>query len=397
MKKILSVLILSVLLLSSASAETIRQQVGAPEHLTLEPFHTATGISSFVIDAVVEVPDVENVKIYEYISQYVPEKTVLAFANAIGINITKVSFDEKYTFAEGEIISFHYDKNSHSLAVNNTIYAGKYPEGYMQYRKLNNKVGYDVVRNENMLSVIGDCAEDTSYPFEAAKALACEVVAAFSPEQQLGLAGVAQGFQNLTAAQIEKLNNPNYKGTKPKAFVYGGYMFLFHQLVDGIPIIITSEYGNDTEFNYSSPAERLCMVVSEGQVVSLRLDAMGKVGEVKQESCELLDFAVVLDIAQKILPLKHASKENIPSGTPQTTTSIDYTIDRITFGYMRVLVQGHPNTFELIPVWDFFGNELYRGVFEGKRLLESYSNRMDQSYLTINAMNGAVIDRAYGY
>ncbi len=391
MRKIVLILMMHVLLLSTASAETIRQQVNAPEHLTLEPFQTTTGLSNFMIDAAVEIPDVENVKIYAYNSQYIPEDTVLAFANAIGINIKKVSYDEKYAYANNESNSFIYHKNGHFLAANQSIYDKEYYTGYIQYQKLNNKISYDSLRGQVMYPLDGDCAADTTYPFADAKALACEVVAAFAPQMKLGIYGVADGYQNLTNAQIEKLNDPNYKGIKPKAHVYGGYTFLFYQEVDSIPITITGDAGFDHEFCYFLSSEHLSITVSEGQVVSMRLDANGKLGEVKQESCELLDFASVLEIAKKILPLKYVTREY------DEVVSWVYSIDRVVFGYMRVMVAGQPNTFELIPVWDFMGNDVLS--IEDKKGNASQSSwyRMDQSLLTINAMTGTVIDRELGY
>ncbi len=398
MKKTMSILILSILLFSAAGAETIRQQVGAPEHLTLEPFQTATGLCTFVIDATVEVPDVENVKTYAYASQGISEESALALVRVLGITgVKKVSFDEEFTMLQDDYASFSYTKNSHFLVIRNINYGGKYTQGSIQYKKLNNKIGYDSMRGELVTKFEGDCAEDTSYPFADARALACEIAAAFAPELQLGLAGIATGFQNLTDQQRSQLNDPNYKGTKPKMHVYGGYSFLFHQVIDGIPIIITNSQGIDTEFNYTLFPERLCMVISEGKVVSMDMNATGKLGAVKRESCELLDFATVLGIAQKILPLQYATDGIYPSGTPQTTTSIDYTIDRITFGYMRVMVKDQPNSFELIPVWDFFGNRLYLGVYDNKTPLKYYYPTQDRSYLTINAMDGTVIDRWLGY
>ena len=50
----------------------------------------------------------------------------------------------------------------------------------------------------------------------------------------------------------------------------------------------------------------------------------------------------------------------------------------------------------LVPVWDFFGTRKTETEYDG----ESYSDTTDYptwSYLTINAVDGSIIDRSLGY
>lgn len=58
--------------------------------------------------------------------------------------------------------------------------------------------------------------------------------------------------------------------------------------------------------------------------------------------------------------------------------SVHYAVSKITLGYMRVRSMNAPDTYELIPVWDFFEGEF-------------------DSLLTVNAIDGTIIDRDYGY
>jgi hypothetical protein len=48
----------------------------------------------------------------------------------------------------------------------------------------------------------------------------------------------------------------------------------------------------------------------------------------------------------------------------------------------------------LIPVWDFRGYEYVSGDIEGSYLVESNGYK---SFLTINAIDGSIIDRSSGY
>ena len=57
-------------------------------------------------------------------------------------------------------------------------------------------------------------------------------------------------------------------------------------------------------------------------------------------------------------------------------------IDRIELGLMRVYEQNNLDTGVIVPVWDFYGK--INGKSEG-------------TYLTINAVDGSIIDRVGGY
>ncbi|MBR6861504.1 MAG: hypothetical protein IKM73_09300, partial [Acidaminococcaceae bacterium] len=61
----------------------------------------------------------------------------------------------------------------------------------------------------------------------------------------------------------------------------------------------------------------------------------------------------------------------------------------IRLGYLRVMRPDQPDMLTLIPVWDFYGTVTFNGSF--------IQNWACHSWLTINAIDGTVIDRQYGY
>jgi hypothetical protein len=70
---------------------------------------------------------------------------------------------------------------------------------------------------------------------------------------------------------------------------------------------------------------------------------------------------------------------------------------------MRVAQKDNPHEFLLIPVWDFYGYvELaYNNQSESQYVLDennmhNYRNHR-YSFLTINAIDGSIIDRSLGY
>ena len=75
----------------------------------------------------------------------------------------------------------------------------------------------------------------------------------------------------------------------------------------------------------------------------------------------------------------------------QATAS--FQIRTVKLGYMRVHEKGNVREGELIPVWDFFGEET---IFYDQT--EPYAEAGPyKSLLTINAVDGTVIDRGLGY
>lgn len=84
----------------------------------------------------------------------------------------------------------------------------------------------------------------------------------------------------------------------------------------------------------------------------------------------------------------------------ENAKDLTYKIDRIVFGYTRIYEpQSDSRSGMLVPAWDFFGS--YEGTYkEGKEEGRSEDFRDTtryESYLTINAIDGSVIDRGLGY
>ena len=74
-----------------------------------------------------------------------------------------------------------------------------------------------------------------------------------------------------------------------------------------------------------------------------------------------------------------------------------FNIDCIVLGYARIYEPStDAHTGLLVPVWDFFGSRKIDSEYDG----ETYSDTTDWptwSFLTINAVDGSIIDRSLGY
>lgn len=86
-------------------------------------------------------------------------------------------------------------------------------------------------------------------------------------------------------------------------------------------------------------------------------------------------------IKQKYIPFQQTT-------TSQAEPEFLYLIDTIEFGYMQIASQDESDEYLLVPVWDFWGVESY----DDEALLRTH-----HSYLTVNAIDGSIIDRTIGY
>ena len=92
---------------------------------------------------------------------------------------------------------------------------------------------------------------------------------------------------------------------------------------------------------------------------------------------KLLPFENILAIARQTLPLKYQVEE--------VRGESHLFVYRIALGYMAAL-QRDTLEFALTPVWNFYGHDVPEDVHVGCRPL-----------LTVNAVDGTVIDLEYGY
>ena len=60
---------------------------------------------------------------------------------------------------------------------------------------------------------------------------------------------------------------------------------------------------------------------------------------------------------------------------------------------MRIMRQDKPGEYLMVPVWDFIGNR--ETIYDGQS--QGWLPFGDQSYVTINAIDGSVVHRDWGY
>ena len=172
----------------------------------------------------------------------------------------------------------------------------------------------------------------------------------------------------------------------------------------GIPCYAyTTDHGSDTAMQsagvdmYSEQMfpESIEINVRDGKVISVNWSNAIEVIKVENENVTLLPFSEILNYFKKqVFRTFYLDPE--PGEDQNITTTMKIT--RICFSYMRVKKQDGDGKAYLLPVWDFMcavnASAFPNGVYDSS---EEKVWLPQQSILTINAIDGSIIDRNAGY
>ena len=160
------------------------------------------------------------------------------------------------------------------------------------------------------------------------------------------------------------------------------YTLAYTRVIDGAALLPcygammnTSSFRDDLFIPAVGYEQVLLAINREGQVTSFHWSSPCLISD-ERIAQNLLPFENILAVARQTMPLKYQVEE--------VRGDIHLRIYRIDLGYMTVL-QRDTLTFALTPVWSLYGNDL-NDPDVGCRPL-----------LTINAVDGTVVDLEYGY
>ncbi len=125
------------------------------------------------------------------------------------------------------------------------------------------------------------------------------------------------------------------------------------------------------------PYESIVFYVNDDGIVGMKWLSPYEIGDAVTADSALLGFGDVMGVFEKMYIVDNDGAEE------------DVIVSDIRLGYARVLKQDETGVGLLVPAWDFFGTVTDAGgaVFDDP----------DRSLLTINAIDGSIIDRAAGY
>lgn len=169
-----------------------------------------------------------------------------------------------------------------------------------------------------------------------------------------------------------------------------GYCIHFTRVVDGIPVTYTRQNGgsmvNSTEIAW--PYEHFDLIYNDEGFACLDWINPYEIEDISDDYVFLLPFSEIQRVFEEMVLQKY---EGIFQDANEKT---DISISEVRLGYMRIRENGYAKEGTLIPVWDFFGSR----TTSGNSFAEPYvQSDPYESLFTINAMDGTVIDREFGY
>ncbi len=168
-----------------------------------------------------------------------------------------------------------------------------------------------------------------------------------------------------------------------------GYGVHFTRTLDGIPVTYTYSDGTGVEDGVpcSWPYEGIDIVFNTEGLASFKWTNPYHIEKLSEETVFLIPFSDIQSIFEEMLLKKYGDFY------ADSEMQVSFEIDRISLGYMRVMEKGNVMEGTMVPVWDFFGRET---VTQGDDEVYTYGGSFD-SWLTINALDGTIIDRDLGY
>ena len=198
------------------------------------------------------------------------------------------------------------------------------------------------------------------------------------------------GFSDFAASGEEYFCSTSFSekdGTQRSKCGYGVH---FTRCLDGIPVTYTDNEGTTMEDGdvCSWPYEAIDLVFDEEGFTEFRWTDPYELEKLSDEDVFLLPFSDIQNIFEEML----FKKAEDFWGDMQVEET--FHVNEVRLGYMRVMEKGNVMEGTMIPVWDFFGSEtFYYGDME-----EPYTEEGPyKCLLTINAMDGTIIDRNLGY
>ncbi|MDO4565576.1 MAG: DUF6034 family protein [Clostridia bacterium] len=208
-----------------------------------------------------------------------------------------------------------------------------------------------------------------------------------SPDEALALAQNAlheMGYEDFISSGIHPVVQ-YYGNFFPVDYVekWGFYQCMFTRSVGEVPLTYTNqEYiFNPDVYAIQWQAERIVFLIDDEGVFSFSYIGPYETGQIEADACALLPFDEIWNTFEKRILLVNNLADQMKY--PQ-----EYRITTVRLGLMSVRAQDKADGI-IIPVWDFMGT-LNTSVGE------TDTNGL-RSFLTINAVDGSIINRGDGY
>lgn len=181
---------------------------------------------------------------------------------------------------------------------------------------------------------------------------------------------------------------------------------------DVVEINGEEEYSHFQYFTYQAsaendpdpvfwPMEAVWITVDKGGILSFTWDSPSSEITVKEEQTALLPFEQIVSIADTILPVVIVGPKSRPLVEVDRIngfdTKMDVEITKVSLTLMRIRDKGSLQG-TIVPVWDFWGTwDWYDAEANAYGYNEKGMNYTTEPMLTLNAIDGSVVSREFGY
>lgn len=376
MKRLLCVLLVLCLPLT-ALAETVAERVNAPETWQGE-FQSNTGKTHVYVDMTIEVPEVEAIPIWAVEQHIFTMEEIARFADIMLGEGSWHQEGHRDDPADGELryLTDQYAGDA-GISYDCELVNDKQHHVYADYAILKTMPNWYIFPSMGFWTPFEENWGRNICTEEEAIAMADAVVSQIAPDMSLyGLNPEKDG--KYMGGRVDDTVHYEY-----------GHRLYYERSVSGIRVTSVSQQGaRDAKelLNPVLPYEKLYIDIGENGIFYTIWENPIDITNMLEEDCELLPFEQVMDIFGAIAPLTIQRTEYEANN--------DLYINHAVLGYMCLPERGNSTSYRLTPVWDFFGERTIGP--------ERYGNRdgfwhYDTSLLTINAIDGTVIDREYGY
>lgn len=178
-----------------------------------------------------------------------------------------------------------------------------------------------------------------------------------------------------------------------------GYRLMYVRNIGGLPLTWTKEDGSAFEENVPDIGcwsdEKVQLLVKEDRVVWFSWESPYTEPEILEENAPLLPFSDIQDIFSKMIFVKnHYLQEANQINGYDTIHTVN--VDKVQLTMMRTRPRNSVSEGTLIPVWDFWAETSFHTESEEHKQYV-HDGRYYNVVLTINAIDGTIVDREIGY
>ena len=176
------------------------------------------------------------------------------------------------------------------------------------------------------------------------------------------------------------------------------YVLVYTRQINGVSEtyvdrnLVDSQNFQQEQYNYIWPPEYIKIAVSDAGILLMEYYGPYAQAEVIKSNVPILSFDEITSVFEKQIILTDASQYG------EDVVKLDIQIDKVVLGSTRVINANEKGTYLLIPTWDFIGTVTIHYPPDAGWTDDKYvENRFGYSFLTINAIDGTVINKAQGY